>query len=86
MNRRAAMKCVGCEAEIRRGDSVGVMASPAGEMALCRACWAKCERAGRKPCDVIEAVALSWAPEFGGPDSDADHEDFRDLELLGLWP
>lgn len=80
------MKCLACDGEIRRGESAGVVASPTGELSLCRGCWTKCERGGRKPCDVIEAVALSWAPEFGGPDSEADHEDFRDLEALGLWP
>jgi len=56
-------------------------------MALCLGCFEKVVRGGRSPRQTIEAVLFyNNDPDVGGPDDPLDHEDYRDLELLGLWP
>ena len=57
------------------------------DQALCLACFEKVVRGGRSPRQTIEAVLFYHNdPNVGGPDDPLDHEDYRDLELLGLWP
>jgi hypothetical protein len=39
------------------------------------------------PRQTIQAVIIHRNdPDVGGPDDPLDHEDYRDLERLGLWP
>jgi len=54
---------------------------------LCMSCWDKVARGGREPRQVLEAILIfKTDPEVGGPLDPLDHEDYRDLERLGLWP
>jgi hypothetical protein len=54
---------------------------------LCLACWNKVARAGRRPKQTVEAVLYYLNdPGAQGPDDILDHEDYRDLERLGIWP
>ena len=54
---------------------------------LCFDCCKKVRRAGREPHNTIEAILIfNCDPDVGSPTSPLDHEDYRDLELLGLWP
>ena len=54
---------------------------------LCVNCWDKVARGGRRPEQTLEAILFYRNdPDAGGPDDQLDHEDYRDLELLGLWP
>jgi hypothetical protein len=75
--------CVACHSEAPNGAEINVQ----GETyRLCPTCWSKVERGGRTPRQVVEAVLLSYDPAFDGPDCPCDHEDYRDLQLLGVWP
>jgi hypothetical protein len=52
---------------------------------LCMSCWGKVARGGREPREVLEAILIfNNDPDVGGPDDPLDHEDYRDLERLGL--
>jgi hypothetical protein len=54
---------------------------------LCFDCCKKVRRAGREPHNTIEAILIfNCDPDVGGPTSPLDHEDYRDLELLGRRP
>jgi len=54
---------------------------------LCLACWEKVVRGGRTPKQTVEAVLYYLNdPDAQGPDDELGHEDYRDLERLGLWP
>ena len=86
MTMKYKTECMACGKTLHPGDE-GHGAKVAGKWSfLCAECWAKCERGGRTPRNVIEAILLSFDPDFGGPADPCDHEDYRDLERLGLWP
>lgn len=79
--------CLACSAKLQPGDGHRDVDLQGETFRLCAACWAKVERGGRSPRQTVEAVLLSYDPNFdGGPDDPCDHEDYRDLERLGLWP
>ena len=86
MDLNADTTCMACNAALAAGtDAEG--AKVGGKWSfLCPSCWSKVERGGRTPRQTIEAILLSYDPDFGGPDDTSDHEDLRDLERLGLWP
>ena len=77
------MKCIACNKPAGESD----YQHPTGNERLCLACWERVVRGGRVPENTIEAVLYyPNHPDVGGPDDRLDHEDYRDLELLGLWP
>jgi hypothetical protein len=77
------MKCIACQKPVGVSD----YKHESGDERLCLGCFAKVVRGGREPLQTIEAVLFfENDPDVGGPDDPLDHEDYRDLELLGLWP
>ncbi len=78
--------CVACSGNVKAGDGHRDVDLQGETFRLCAACWSKVRRGGRSARQTVEAVLLSYDPDFGGPDDPCDHEDYRDLELLGLWP
>jgi len=81
------MNCYVCDAKIMSATG-SQSAKVGGQWSwLCPACWAKVQRGGRTPRQTIEAILYFYNdPEVGGPGDPLDHEDYRDLERLGLWP
>ena len=79
------MKCAACRGPVGASD---YRAELGGEYSdLCLACWGKVVRGGRTPQQTMEALLMYAGDDsVGGPDDPLDHEDYRDLELLGLWP
>ncbi len=86
MRLTASQTCYGCKGPLPAGASaVGAEVGDKWSY-LCPPCWARVERGGRKPADTIEAILIfENDPQVGGPDDPLDHEDYRDLERLGLW-
>lgn len=78
-------QCVACRTTIPQGSGAWAL-TEAPEIHLCMACWNRVARGGRTPRQTIYAVLMAYSGEFGGPESEADHEDYRDLQRLGLWP
>lgn len=87
MTTHTTVQCYACNADIP-DDDTAVRARVGGQTSyLCAACWNKVQRGGRTPKLTIEAILVyNNDPTVGGPDDPLDHEDYRDLELLGLWP
>ncbi len=84
--RQAAM-CYGCSRPLSEGNYVEGAGAGDTWRYLCLDCCDKVCRADRKPRQAIEAILIfNNDPDVGGPDDPIDHEDYRDLELLGLWP
>ena len=84
---RQATTCCGCSRSLSEGSYVeGV--DVGGEWSyLCPDCCKKVRRAGREPRKAIESIFIfNSDPDVGGPKDPLDHEDYRDLELLGIWP
>ena len=68
-----------------RGGRPGYHSVSAGRSLSCMSCWDKVARGGREPREVLEAILIfNNDPDVGGPDDPLDHEDYRDLERLGL--
>lgn len=78
------IKCLACDATLPEGAPARGLVRDGEQIVICEACWAKVERGGRTPRQVIEGLLLRDDPEAGGPNDERDHEDFRDLDLLGL--
>ena len=73
--------CLQC----RRGGRPGYDSVSAGRLLFCMSCWDKVAPGGREPREVLEAILIfNNDPDVGGPDDPLDHEDYRDLERLGL--
>ena len=84
---RQAATCCGCSRSLSEGNYVeGAKLGDKWDY-LCLDCCNKVRRGGRKARQTIEAISIfNSDPDVGGPDDPLDHEDYRDLELLGLWP
>jgi len=80
----APTRCIACGQHLEIGS--GAWGVEGQEERLCLTCWNKVARGGRLPRQTIEAVLSMNDPEFGGPRDPCDHEDYRDLESLNLWP
>ena len=84
---RQSATCYGCTRLLSEGSyAEGVEVGDTWRY-LCLDCCGKVRRGGRGPRQTIEAISIfNSDPDVGGPDDPLDHEDYRDLELLGLWP
>jgi hypothetical protein len=81
---RTILYCLACDGPIGESD---YRTNKGDRFGLCLACFEKVVRGGRTPKQVIEALLIFLNdPNVGGPDDTLDHEDYRDMELLGLWP
>ncbi len=79
--------CYGCTRPLPEGNYVEGVDVGGEWRYLCHNCCRKVRRGGREPRQAIEAIVVFKSdPDVGGPDDPLDHEDYRDLELLGLWP
>ena len=79
------IKCFGCDSEVDQYSDVFLHQVGDRRYYLCTECWEKVARGGREPHQVMEAILIFHNdPEVGGPGDPLDHEDYRDLELLGL--
>ena len=81
------MNCYACDTTV--AEDLGTIRHKLGDawFHLCMTCWGKVARGGREPVQVLEAILIyNNDPDVGGPNDPLDHEDYRDLELLGLWP
>jgi len=80
-------KCYACEQAIPDGaEAYGAEVGQEWSY-LCPTCWGKVARGGRTPRQTIEAILFFHCDDdVAGPDDPLDHEDYRDLERLGLWP
>lgn len=83
MRLTANVECTGCHRIIHTGQEAHHTRLGGDDYFLCFPCFRKVERGGRTPKQTIEACLLQNDPEFGGPDDPCDHEDYRDLHLLG---
>jgi hypothetical protein len=73
------MKCYACDAPVPSD-------APEDNLCLCRSCWLKAVRPGRENwMDVLGAV-YKFKHQDDPEVERLDHEDYRDLARLGLWP
>ena len=81
-----AATCLGCSRSLFAGSHVEGAEVGDKWRYLCYDCCVKVRRADREPRQTIEAILVfNSDPDVGEPDDPLDHEDYRDLELLGLW-
>ena len=79
--------CYGCTRSLSEGNYVEGAEVGDKWRYLCPDCCDKVRRADREPRQTIEAILiLNNDPDVGGPNDPLDHEDYRDLELLGILP
>ena len=84
---RQSATCYGCTRPLSEGNYVEGAKIGDTWNYLCGDCCEKVRRGDREPRQTIEAIVVfNSDPDVGGPDDPLDHEDYRDLELLGLWP
>ncbi|MBN2577645.1 MAG: hypothetical protein JXB10_01460 [Pirellulales bacterium] len=83
LDKAPAPYCISCHAKEGLDHKLEVRKDE--PLFLCSTCWNKVARGGRTPEQTIEAVLYYHNdPRVGGPDDPLDHEDYRDVELLGL--
>ena len=87
MHLQQPANCFGCSRSLSVGDDVEGAEVGDEWSYLCRDCCKKVSRGGRTAHQTIEAILiLNNDPDVGGPRDPLDHEDYRDLELLGILP